>query len=151
MHETIPVKIPPRGLSGDLVLPDGHRMIVVFAQHAGAGRAHATAMAEALADAGFGALLLDLMTEKTHLSSPATAVSLADGVVDAIDWVRSQPRYRGVDLGLCASGDAAAAVLEAAARRSSHIASVVVYEGWTDLAGEWLARQGAYPSDCRSR
>jgi putative phosphoribosyl transferase len=143
MHETIPVAIPPHSLSGDLIVPDGHHTVIVFALGEGFSRhsPSARAIAEALADAGFGVLLLDPAAGKTGLCAGSADIDrLAEGLVDALDWVRSQPRYRGVHLGLLGTGVGSAAALQAAARRPAHVSSIVSYGGSPDRAGEWLTQ-----------
>jgi len=68
MPETITgqaVKIPPVGLSGDLLVPPQASGIVLFAHGSGSSR-HSPRnryVARALQEGGFGTLLLDLLTE----------------------------------------------------------------------------------------
>jgi predicted alpha/beta-hydrolase family hydrolase len=59
-----PVQIPPLGLSGDLVLPERATGMILFAHGSGSSR-HSTRnrrVAGVLHHAGFGTLLLDLLT-----------------------------------------------------------------------------------------
>jgi putative phosphoribosyl transferase len=142
MHDEIDVSIPPLGLAGELILPDGHQSIIVFAHGSGSSRnsPRNRAAANALADAGFGALLLDLLTDeeaRAHVNVFGIDV-LADRLVAATDWIRRQPRYRNVAIGLFGSGTGAAAALKAAALRPGDISSLVFRAGRLDLAEDHL-------------
>lgn len=144
MYETIAVSIPPHHLAGDLILPDGHRTIILFAHGSGSSR-HSPRnrkAALALADAGFGALLIDLLTEAE--AGDRTNVFdidlLADRLTSAIDWIGNQPRYRDLRICLFGSSTGAAAAIRAAARRPDKIAGIVSRGGRPDLAGDELAR-----------
>ncbi len=144
MHESITVSIPPVDLAGDLIVPDGHEAIIIFVHESGSSRcgAHDLAMAHVFADAGFGALLLDFLAEgeaRDH-TSVLDVDLLADRVLAAIDWIRAQPRYRSIRLGLFGSGKGAAAAVKAAALRPGAIFSLVSCSGRPDLAGEHLRR-----------
>jgi len=144
MHESFSVSIPPAGLVGDLIVPDGHEAIIIFVHGSGSSRRSAgdLHMAHVLADAGFGALLLDLLTEDEARDqvSVLNIDLLADRVLAAIDWIRAQPRYRSIRLGLLGSGTGVAAAIKAAALRPAAIFCLVSRSGRVDLAGEHLRR-----------
>jgi dipeptidyl aminopeptidase/acylaminoacyl peptidase len=142
MHEAIDVSIPPHNLAGELVLPDGHRSIVLFAHGSGSSRRSPRnrKVAMALADAGFGALLVDLLTE-SEAEDRVNAFDidlLADRLTSAVDWIANQPRYRDIRIGLFGSSTGAAAALKTAARRPNKVSCIVSRGGRPDLAGSEL-------------
>jgi putative phosphoribosyl transferase len=135
-----------RGLSlaASRTAPHGRsRAIVVFAHGSGSSR-HSPRnrqVATALHAAGFGTLLLDLLTPEEDEVDMRTAehrfdVSmLGERVVGAIDWLRpadSSP------VGLFGASTGAAAALIAAAARPQDVFAVVSRGGRPDLAGDAL-------------
>jgi len=141
MTETVPVSIPPLDLAGELMLPDGQHSIVIFAHGSGSSRLSPRnrQVAQALVDAGFGVLLFDLLTEAEAVRSNIFDIDLLAGrLISAIDWIRSQPRYRRDRVALFGASTGAAAALKAAAARPETVASVVSRGGRPDLAGEAL-------------
>ena len=141
MTETVPVLIPPLDLAGELMLPDGQHSIVIFAHGSGSSRLSPRnrRVAQALVDAGFGVLLFDLLTEPEAVRANIFDIDLLAGrLISAIDWIRSQPRYRGDRVALFGASTGAAAALKAAAARPEAVASVVSRGGRPDLAGEAL-------------
>ena len=102
-------------------------------------------VASALEAAGFGTLLLDL------LSAPEAAADVLTGehrfnvamlgrrVVAAIDWARAQPAAPGA-IALFGASTGAAAALVAAAERPDAVRAVISRGGRPDLAGSALAQ-----------
>jgi hypothetical protein len=134
-------------LAGDLAVPGGARGKVLFASGSGSGR-HSPRnrqVAAGLHDAGYGTLLVDLLTEaeeridarrarcgSTSRCSPLGSPTRPTGFAG---------RRRG-DLPLAAFGAStgAAAALILAADRPDQIAAVISRGGRPDLAGDALGR-----------
>lgn len=140
----VPVAIPPSGLVGDLRLPRPARGIVIFAHGSGSSRLSPRNrhVAQALTDAGLATLLFDLLTE-AEAAERANVFDiglLARRLVDAIDWVPSQPALAVLPIGLFGASTGAAAALTAAAARPRAVRAVVSRGGRPDLAGEALPR-----------
>ena len=124
--------------------PAGDRKgIVVFAHGSGSSR-HSSRnryVAERLHGAGFGTVLLDLLTADEEAADLRTGrhrfdvEMLGDRVVGAIDWLRREDETR---IGLFGASTGAAAALIAAAARPDEVAAVVSRGGRPDLAGEAL-------------
>lgn len=142
-------------LAGILTLPPGARGVVVFAHGSGSGRQSPrnTAVADALVEAGFGALLIDLLTpseeaEDMHTGRLRFDVRLlADRVIGAIGWLDANaligdlpPGLRKLPVGCFGASTGAAAALIAAAELPDRVAAVVSRGGRPDLAGESLRR-----------
>lgn len=149
-HRTTGVGIPvveAAWLDGDLTLPDDARAVVVFAHGAGSSRTSPRnqAVARLLQDAGFGTLLVNLLTEREEPVDQVTAEYrfnidlLGRRMVAAIDWLEQHPDTTGMPVGLFGASTGAAAALTAAAERPLRIASVVCRGGRPDLAEEALA------------
>jgi pimeloyl-ACP methyl ester carboxylesterase len=143
------------GLAAVLTLPPTARGVVVFAHGSGSGR-HSprnTAIADVLVDAGFGTLLVDLLTPEEDAEDQVTAAFrfniplLAARVVGSIDWLASDaaigdlpPRLKALPVGCFGASTGAAAALIAAAERPARVKAVVSRGGRPDLAGEALRR-----------
>ncbi|MET8574210.1 dienelactone hydrolase family protein [Streptomyces sp. NPDC005012] len=147
------VEIPSQGvaLHGDLAVPPGARGVVLFAHGSGSSR-HSPrnrAVAAGLRDAGFGTLLMDLLTPVEEREDDATArlrfdVGLLAGrLADAVDRLADRPDTADLPLGLFGASTGAAAALVAAAGRPARVAAVVSRGGRPDLAGDALPRVAA--------
>jgi putative phosphoribosyl transferase len=132
-------------LEGDLLLPSGARGVVVFAHGSGSSR-HSPrnrAVAGALNEAGFGTLLIDLLTVAEEDVDRYTGELrfdiglLARRVVGAIGWMRDV-RHLSHPIGIFGASTGAAAALVAAAKRPDDVAAIVSRGGRPDLAGERL-------------
>jgi pimeloyl-ACP methyl ester carboxylesterase len=126
---------------------------VVFAHGSGSGR-HSPrnrAVARVLEDAGFGTLLLDLLTPDEEAEDLVTArlrfdvELLAERVTAAIDWLALEasvgelpPRLEQLPVGCFGASTGAAAALIAAAARPERVRAVVSRGGRPDLAGDTL-------------
>jgi putative phosphoribosyl transferase len=143
------------GLAGILTLPPRARGVVVFAHGSGSGRfsPRNRAVADVLVQAGFGTLLIDLLTteeEQEDLISARLRFDiplLADRVIGAIDWLDADAvvgdlpsRLRHLPVGCFGASTGAAAALIAAAERPDRVAAVVSRGGRPDLAGDALRR-----------
>lgn len=138
----VSVAIPPVGLVGDLRVAQPARGIVIFAHGSGSSRLSPRnrQVARALSDAGLATLLFDLLTEAE--ASDRTNVFdidlLARRLVDAIDWVASQPALAALPIGLFGASTGAAAAVKAAVARPQAVKTLVSRGGRPDLAGEAL-------------
>jgi putative phosphoribosyl transferase len=149
-HRQLPVVIPADGvsLSGDLTLPQDAPGVVVFAHGSGSGRfsPRNRAVAGALARAGLGTLLMDLLTEQEEAVDLRTRHLRFDigllgrRVVATVDWLASEPSTSQLPVGCFGASTGAAAALIAAAERPARVGAVVSRGGRPDLAGDALRR-----------
>jgi putative phosphoribosyl transferase len=159
-REDVDIHVGEVGLAGILTIPPAAMGVVVFAHGSGSGRLSPrnTFVADALVEAGFGTLLVDLLTPSEEAEDLVTARLrfdvglLADRVIGAVDWLDSGavagglPRtLRDLPLGCFGASTGAAAALIAAAERPDRVAAVVSRGGRPDLAGGAL-RQVAAPA-----
>ncbi len=145
-----PVRIDLRELflDGDLTVPEGAGAVVVFAHGSGSSRfsPRNRAVAAALNDGGLATLLMDLLTAQEQRIDDVTAHLrfnidlLADRLIGALEWLPTQPRTRGLGVGLFGASTGAAAALVAAALRPEAVGAVVSRGGRPDLAGDLLPR-----------
>jgi dienelactone hydrolase len=134
-------------IEGNLFVPDGARGVVVFAHGSGSSRnsPRNRLVAASLNEAGFGTLLLDLLTASEDETDRATGQHrfdiglLAGRVTGAVDWLRGEGEV-AVPLGLFGASTGAAAALVTAADRPEVVAAVVSRGGRPDLAGVDLGR-----------
>jgi putative phosphoribosyl transferase len=153
--QLVQVPVGDIGLAGILACPAGARGIVVFAHGSGTGRLSPRnrAVADTLFEAGFGTLLVDLLTPDEEARDLITGRLrfdirlLADRVIGAIDWLAADavvgdlpPSLARLPLGCFGASTGAAAALMAAAERRERVAAVVCRGGRPDLAGEALGR-----------
>jgi putative phosphoribosyl transferase len=149
-HRQLPVVIPAGGVSvsGDLTLPQDAPGVVVFAHGSGSGRfsPRNRAVAGALARAGLGTLLMDLLTEQEEAVDLRTRHLRFDigllgrRVVATVDWLASEPSTSQLPVGCFGASTGAAAALIAAAERPARVGAVVSRGGRPDLAGDALRR-----------
>src|SRR5437762_2064746 len=101
------VQIPPLGLSGDLIVPEKATGIILFAHGSGSSR-HSTRnryVAGVLQQAGFGTLLLDLLTaaeEEVDLRTGHLRFDiglLAGRLMEATGWLQREFPTRGLLIG----------------------------------------------------
>src|SRR5271165_2354656 len=114
-QETRDISIPPIGLSGTLVVRRNAHALVVFAHGSGSSRLSPRnrAVASALSSRGVATLLFDLLTpaEEADRSNVFNIALLADRLVDAVDWLDTQPDLARLPLGLFGASTGAAAAL----------------------------------------
>ncbi|POX48794.1 hydrolase [Streptomyces sp. Ru71] len=143
---TVQVPVDGVSLTGDLVLPDGARAVVLFAHGSGSSR-HSPRnrmVAERLREAALGTLLVDLLTEEEDDRDRVTAEHrfdiglLGERVAAALDWLGREPATRELPVALFGASTGAAAALVAAARRPERVLTVVSRGGRPDLAGDAL-------------
>src|SRR5436190_6855157 len=134
-------------LEADLRVPASADGLVVFAHGSGSSRSSPRnrSVASTLEAAGFGTLLIDLLSGPEAAVDEQTGeyrfgvVMLSRRVVAAIDWVRAQPAAPGA-IALFGASTGAAAALIAAAERPDAVRAVISRGGRADLAGPMLAR-----------
>lgn len=127
-------------LDGDLAAPGPGGSIVLFAHGSGSSR-HSPRnqyVAKALSEAGFGTLLMDLLTAEEERARDLRfdIPVLAERLTAAVDWLTGD---WGVFLFGASTG--AAAALVAAADRPDRVLGVVSRGGRPDLAGDAAGRQ----------
>jgi putative phosphoribosyl transferase len=117
---------------------------VIFAHGSGSSRRSPRnrRVAEALNQAGFATLLFDLLTEDED-RDPANRFNiplLADRLVMATFWLRTQGFYREEPIGYFGASTGGAAALMGAERSGNDVSAVVSRGGRPDLAGQALER-----------
>jgi putative phosphoribosyl transferase len=135
-------------VSGDLTVPDGARGIVIFAHGSGSSRfsPRNRYVADVLAEAGFVALLLDLLTSEEEQIDLRTGEFrfdiqlLADRLERATEWAGRYEATKDLAIGYFGASTGAAAALIAAAHRPEAVRAVVSRGGRPDLAGPELRR-----------
>jgi putative phosphoribosyl transferase len=131
-------------LEGILGLPPGSRGVVIFAHGSGSGRLSPrnNFVARHLQRDGLATLLLDLLTEEE--SDDRRKVFdiglLANRLLLAKDWIKSEPRTNNLGIGYFGASTGAGAALQAAAQEPSNIKAVVSRGGRPDLAELYLNR-----------
>ena len=140
--ESREVRIPPIGLAGILQVPKNPYALVVFAHGSGSSRLSPrnVQVARALNDRGIATLLFDLLTpaEEGDRVNVFDIPLLASRLVEAINWLDTQPSVAKLPLGLFGASTGAAAALVAAAKLPQRIGAVISRGGRPDLAGDAL-------------
>ena len=135
-------------LAGDLVVPDAAHGLVLFAHGSGSSR-HSPRnrqVAAGLRAAGYGTLLLDLLTAAEEEVDERTRELrfdvrlLAGRLTAALDWLGTTAEAAGLPLATFGASTGAAAALITAAERPGVVRAVVSRGGRPDLAGEALSR-----------
>ncbi|MDK3256856.1 dienelactone hydrolase family protein [Blastococcus capsensis] len=148
VRRTVEVPSSEAALAGDLVVPRAARGVVLFAHGSGSSR-HSPRnqqVAAALHDAGFGTLLLDLLTEAEEQVDARTRELrfdiglLAGRLTDAADWLGRAEETAGLSLATFGASTGAAAALITAADRPGRVAAVISRGGRPDLSGDALGR-----------
>jgi putative phosphoribosyl transferase len=142
--EEVMVQAGEVSLPGHLTIPRAGAGIVVFAHGSGSSR-HSPRngfVAGALAGAGLGTLLFDLLTpgEEADRANVFNVELLAGRLADATRWLRRQPGAEHARIGYFGASTGAAAALRAAAEPGSDTAAVVSRGGRPDLAQPVLTR-----------
>jgi putative phosphoribosyl transferase len=129
-------------LEGELVIPEGAALIVLFAHGSGSSRLSPRNqfVARTLQAAGIGTLLFDLLTEEeaADRENVFDIDFLAHRLGDATRWLRARPDGAKYALGYFGASTGAAAALIAAAQQPA-ICAVVSRGGRPDLALRHLA------------
>jgi len=147
-EQAVQIATGGKAIDGDLHLPDRATGLVIFAHGSGSGRfsRRNRAVAGALEDAGFGTLLLDLLTSAEESIDERTAQYrfdidlLGKRVVAAADWAQTRRDLQHLPIAFFGASTGAAAALIAAAARPDVTRAVISRGGRPDLAGDALPR-----------
>jgi pimeloyl-ACP methyl ester carboxylesterase len=141
------VAIGHKRLEGDVVLPREAKGLVIFAHGSGSSRfsPRNTHVAHELEVRGLATLLLDLLTEREAYDrrNVFDIPLLADRMVEAVRFARSDTELLSLPIGLFGASTGAAAALVAAAQLPQEVAAVVSRGGRPDLAGGALKEVNA--------
>ena len=146
IHEAVQVDVGVVSIDGDLRVPDRAAGLVIFAHGSGSSRfsRRNRAVAGVLEAAGFGTLLLDLLTPDEEAVDERTREYRFDidllgrRVVGATDWVQARPDLHHLPVAFFGASTGAAAALMAAAARPEIARAVISRGGRPDLADEAL-------------
>jgi putative phosphoribosyl transferase len=142
--QTLTIAAGPLALPAELREPEAPRGLVIFAHGSGSSRLSPRnrQVADALKDAGFASLLMDLLTDQeAALRAKVFDIDLlADRLICAIDWAGSQPGLAALPIALFGASTGAAAALEAASQRPRRVAAVISRGGRPDLALDVLGQ-----------
>ncbi len=147
-QQQLEFEVGSEAIAGDLAVPPESRGLVVFAHGSGSSR-HSRRNRQVAAElraAGFGTLLLDLLTASEELGDRRGARSrfdiprLAARVALAVDHLGADPEFAMLPVGLFGASTGAAAALVCAAERPALVRAVVSRGGRPDLAGQHLGR-----------
>jgi len=130
-------------LPGLLTVPAGATGVVVFAHGSGSSRLSPRnrLVADTLQRHGLATLLFDLLTDREarDRANVFDIPLLAERLVAATAWLRTQPLLASLPVGFFGASTGAAAALWAASALPDDVAAVVSRGGRPDLAGERLA------------
>ena len=136
------IRIPPLDLGAELRAPSDPLGLVIFAHGSGSSRfsPRNQAVAQALVDAGFATLLLDLLTdtEAAQRENVFDIDLLGERLVHAIDWAGDEPDLSRLPIGLFGASTGTGAAMRAAAARPDPVRAIVSRGGRPDLAGDAL-------------
>ncbi len=139
------VAIPVDGinLDGMLVVPERARGVVLFVHGSGSSRLSPRNIfvADNLNDAGYGTLLMDLLTKQEDaMYENRFDIDLLTWRLERVtQWLMEQPHCSGLDIGYFGASTGAAAALNAATTLGPAIGAVVSRGGRPDLAAQALA------------
>jgi len=135
-------------LAGNLAIPAGAQGLILFTDGGGSSRfsPRSEFLAGKMVAAGFGTLVLDLLTPAEQRRDLRTGewrfdIELLTGRLRQVtEWIRGQPFSWNLELGYFGAGTGAAAALVAAARLGPMVHAVISCGGRPDFAGDDLAR-----------
>lgn len=149
-RELVTLAVPSGRVEGLLALPADARGMVLFAHGSGSSR-HSprnNAVASVLRNAGFGTLLMDLLTPgEDHDTTARFDIDLlVERLALAADSLAAHPATAGLPLGLFGASTGAASALRLAALRPGAVGAVVSRGGRPDLAGKQALSQVRAPT-----
>jgi putative phosphoribosyl transferase len=146
MERPIEIRIDGDTLHADLTLPDESRAVVVFAHGSGSSR-HSPRnrqVAGELQRAGFGTLLIDLLTQREEDVDLVTRhlrfdiALLSSRLERAIGWLRTETHTAQLPIGLFGASTGAGAALVTAGKLPGDVGAIVSRGGRPDLAAQIL-------------
>ena len=142
------IEIAPSGIAADLVVPESAKGVVIFAHGSGSSRfsSRNRFVAGELQRAGFGTLLLDLLTAREeeidlrtrHLRFDIDL--LATRLMEATNWAGTNREIYNLPVAYFGASTGAAAALISAANLPENVKAVVSRGGRPDLAASALSR-----------
>ena len=135
-------------IQGTLVVPAGAKGVVLFAHGSGSSRfsPRNQYVAKVLNKAGMATFLIDLLTQDEEEIDIVTAEFrfdielLARRLIDASEWLTTNPATRNLNIGYFGASTGAAAALIAATKLPQHVKAVVSRGGRPDLAMDYIPR-----------
>lgn len=138
INEVVEIPVGDIFLSGDLVLPEKPKGIVIFSHGSGSSRKSPRnkQVATHLREKGFGTLLFDLLTvtEDEVYNNRFDIELLTERLVEVTKWVKELPDTKKLPVGYFGASTGAASALMAAAVLGTKIKAVVSRGGRPDLA-----------------
>jgi dienelactone hydrolase len=146
--EAVHIDLELVAVEGDLHVSDGATGLVVFAHGSGSSRfsRRNRAVAKVLEHAGFGTLLLDLLTRDEEAKDERTGEYrfdiplLGQRIVGATDWLQRRRDLQHLPIAYFGASTGAAAALIAAAARPEVTRAVISRGGRPDLAEDALPK-----------
>jgi putative phosphoribosyl transferase len=144
--ESVRIDVGPVAVDGDLHVPERATGLVIFAHGSGSSRfsRRNRAVAKVLEHAGFGTLLLDLLTRNEEAEDERTTEYrfniplLGERVVGAVEWAQARLDVRQLPIAVFGGSTGAAGALIAAAARPTVTRAVISRGGRPDLAEDAL-------------
>ncbi|MGW4272172.1 dienelactone hydrolase family protein [Streptomyces sp. SID10815] len=148
LSETVSMPADRVTLEGDLSVPASAQAVVLIPHDVDTSRRdpHSQAIATRLRAAGWGTLMVDLLSAREDRRATERGEQLFDTgllarrLVAAVDWVGAQPGTRTLPVVLFGCGTQAASVLEAAAELPGRVLTVVLWGGLPDPATDTVRR-----------
>jgi dienelactone hydrolase len=143
MHRPLSIELADVQLTGDLLLPDGARGLVVFVHGSGSSRLSTRnqQVASYLSERGLATLLFDLLSAAEERIDRITSELrfdiplLTQRLVGVLDWVAAESELSFLPVGLFGASTGAAAAILSAVQRPEQVRAIVSRGGRTDLAG----------------
>ncbi|MDX5418948.1 MAG: dienelactone hydrolase family protein [Hymenobacteraceae bacterium] len=142
-NDSVRIDVQNAQLTGDLIIPEGAKGLVVFSHGSGSSRfsTRNRFVAEHLQRSGFATLLFDLLTQEEDLrrENRFDIQLLTNRLVEVVNWLQHNQHTKDLRIGLFGASTGAASALSAAAALSGDIIYAVVSRGGRpDLAGSLL-------------
>jgi putative phosphoribosyl transferase len=142
-NNTVQIAAGNAQLTGDLVVPERAKGLVIFSHGSGSSRLSSRNrfVAEHLQRSGFATLLFDLLTEEEdqYQENRFNIPLLTSRLVDVVNWVQHHEFAKDLRIGFFGASTGAASALGAAAALGGSIVYAVVSRGGRpDLAGSVL-------------
>ncbi|MDX5346211.1 MAG: dienelactone hydrolase family protein [Hymenobacteraceae bacterium] len=137
-NDTVKIAVGNVELTGDLIIPENARGLVLFSHGSGSSRLSSRNryVAQHLQEAGFATLLFDLLTpqEDENYQTRFNIPLLTERLIGATGWAQKNEQTRNLDIGYFGASTGAASALGAAASLVDEIKAVVSRGGRPDMA-----------------